>query len=162
MQPIFTLLRSRSINYLTSLVLVVAMLFTGSVLAQPYVNGNLSTGATSSNGTAAPAGFTWSEVQTGNTSAGFSASIAGGFTLADNFTINCGSWNVTKFTFFAYSSGYAGATTPFNDARVQVFNTDPSVGAPTPIWGDLTTKYFALNILSPKMYSNLQVFEKQF
>ena len=143
MQPIFTLLRSRSINYLTSLVLVVAMLFTGSVLAQPYVNGNLSTGATSSNGTAAPAGFTWSEVQTGNTSAGFSASIAGGFTLADNFTINCGSWNVTKFTFFAYSSGYAGATTPFNDARVQVFNTDPSVGAPTPIWGDLTTNRFS-------------------
>ena len=143
MQPNFTFLRSRSINYLTSLVLVVAMLFTGSVLAQPYVNGNLSTGATSSNGTAAPAGYTWSEVQAGNTTAGNSASVAGGFALADNFTINCGSWNVTKFTFYAYSTGYAGATSPFTDARVQVFNTDPSVGSPTPIWGDLTTNRFS-------------------
>lgn len=139
MQPNFTFLRSRSINYLTSLVLSVALLFAGSVFAQPYVNGNLSTGATSSNGTAAPAGYTWSEVQVGNVNAGLSASIAGGYALADNFTINCGSWNVTKFTFYAYSTGYAGATSPFTDARVQVFNTDPSVGAPAPIWGDLTT-----------------------
>ena len=151
MQPIFTFVRSRSINYLTSLILVVALLFAGSVFAQPYVNGNLSTGATSSTGTAAPAGFTWSEVQAGNTSAGFAASVAGGFTLADNFTINCGSWNVTKFTFFAYSTGYAGATSPFNDARVQVFNTDPSVGAPTPVWGDLTTNRFSASS-SASMY----------
>ncbi|MFM7672862.1 MAG: GEVED domain-containing protein [Bacteroidota bacterium] len=144
-------MRSRSFNYLTSLMLLVAMLFAGSVFAQPYVNGNLSTGATSSNGTAAPAGFTWSEVQAGNATAGYAASVAGGFTVADNFTINCGSWNVTKFTFFAYSTGYAGATSPFNDARVQVFTTDPSVGSPTPIWGDLTTNRFSASS-SASMY----------
>ena len=124
---------------LTVFILPLVIFFTGSAVAQPYVNGNLSTGANSSNGTAAPAGFTWSEVQLGNINAGYAASIAGGFTVADNFTINCGSWNVTKFSFFAYSTGYAGATSPFNDVRVQVFNTDPSVGSPTPIWGDLST-----------------------
>jgi len=106
------------------------------------VNGNLNTGATTSNGTAAPAGFTWSELQVGNSSLGFGANIGAGLTIADNFTINCGSWNISKFTFYAYSTNYAGATSPFNDARVQVYNTDPSVGSPTPIWGNLTTNRF--------------------
>jgi hypothetical protein len=139
MQPNFTLLSRQLSRLLTVFILPLVILFTGSAVAQPYVNGNLNTGATTSNGTAAPAGFTWSEVQLGNTTGGYAASIAGGFTVADNFTINCGSWNVTKFSFFAYSTGYAGATSPFNDVRVQVFNTDPSVGSPTPIWGDLST-----------------------
>jgi subtilisin-like proprotein convertase family protein len=151
MQPTFTLLSRQLSRLLTVFILPLVIFFTGSAVAQPYVNGNLSTGANSSNGTAAPAGFTWSEVQLGNTTAGYAASIAGGFTVADNFTINCGSWNVTKFSFFAYSTGYAGATSPFNDVRVQVFNTDPSVGSPTPIWGDLSTNRFSASS-SASMY----------
>ena len=127
---------------LTVFLLPLVILFTGSAVAQPYVNGNLNTGATTSNGTAAPAGFTWSELQVGNGSLGFGANIGAGLTIADNFTINCGSWNISKFTFYAYSTNYAGATSPFNDARVQVYNTDPSVGSPTPIWGNLTTNRF--------------------
>ncbi|NMD29923.1 MAG: hypothetical protein GYA79_09440 [Bacteroidetes bacterium] len=58
-------------------------LFTGLAGAQTYTNGPLSTGATSSTGTAAPTGYTWSEVQAGNTNAGFGANITAGFTVAD-------------------------------------------------------------------------------
>ncbi len=113
------------------------------VSAQPYINGNLSTGATTSNGTAAPAGFTWSEVQTGNGTAGLGGNIAAGLGLADNFVVTAGqTWNVTKFTFYGYSTGYAGATSPFTDVRVRIFNTNPSVGNPAPIFGDLTTNRF--------------------
>lgn len=114
------------------------------IQAQTYVNGNLSTGATTSTGVAAPAGYTWSEVQSGNTSAGFGANITAGLTLADNFTIGCGSWDINKLTFFGYSTGYASTTvSPFNALRFQIFNTDPSVGNPTPIYGDLTTNRFS-------------------
>ncbi|MFZ1528676.1 MAG: GEVED domain-containing protein [Ferruginibacter sp.] len=118
-------------------------LFLLKVSAQPYVNGNLTTGPTTSNGTAAPAGFNWSEVQTGNGTAGLGGNIAAGFGLADNFVVTAGqTWNVTKFTFYGYSTGYAGATSPFTDVRVRIFNTNPSVGNPAPIFGDLTTNRF--------------------
>lgn len=123
------------------MLMVVTLLFAGITSAQVYENGPLSTGATSSNGTAAPAGTTWSEVQNPNINAGFGANITAGLTVADNFTI-CGSWNITKVTFYAYSTGYSGATSPFNDVRVKIYNTDPSVGSPAAIYGDLTTNRF--------------------
>lgn len=108
------------------------------------MNGNLSTGATTSTGTTAPAGFTWSELQLTNTTLGLSASIAAGFTVADDFTVPAGpSWTVSKATFFAYSTGYAGTASPFTEVRVQIYDTDPSVGSPAPIWGDLTTNILA-------------------
>ncbi|MEO8768946.1 MAG: GEVED domain-containing protein [Ferruginibacter sp.] len=113
--------------------------FVGKINAQIYTNGNLSTGPTASSGEAAPAGSNWSEVQTGNANAGFSANITNGFSLADDFTIPGGTWGLTKFTCFAYSTGYAGAASPFTDMRVQIFDTDPSAGGVTPIYGDLTT-----------------------
>jgi len=114
-------------------------LLSSSLMAQVYVNGNLSTGATASNGTAAPAGYTWSEVQAGNVNAGFGAQIANSNSLADDFTIAAGTWTISKFTFFGYSTGYTGATSPFNELRFQIFNTDPSTGTPVPVFGDLTT-----------------------
>ncbi|HRF26125.1 MAG TPA: GEVED domain-containing protein [Ferruginibacter sp.] len=126
-------------------------LFSGSLSAQQYINGNLSTGANSSNGQAAPAGFTWSEVQLGNVNAGFGASVAANLTLADDFTVTGSPWTLSKITFFAYSTGYAGSTSPFDVVRVQIFNTDPSVGTPTPIFGDLTTNRF-LSSSTANMY----------
>ena len=121
--------------------------FVGKINAQIYTNGNLSTGPTASSGEAAPAGSNWSEVQTGNANAGFSANLTNGFSLADDFTIPGGTWGLTKFTCFAYSTGYAGASSPFTDMRVQIFDTDPSAGGVTPIYGDLTTN--ALTASSP-------------
>jgi subtilisin-like proprotein convertase family protein len=121
-----------------------SVLLTGLASAQVYTNGPLSTGATSSNGTAAPAGYTWSEVQAGNTNAGFGANITANLTVADNFTVPAGpSWNINTVKFYAYSTGYTGTTSPFVDVRVQIFNTDPSVGAPTPVFGNLTTNRLA-------------------
>lgn len=139
MQPKFTLRKLELTFRRGLLVLCLSLLATSIGWTQQYTNGPLSTGATTSNGTAAPSGYTWSEVQSGNTSAGFTNNITG-YTLADNFTIPAGnSWAITKFTFFAYSTGYAGATSPFNDVRVAIYNTDPSVGSPTPVFGNMTT-----------------------
>ena len=125
---------------LQSLMVLGLFCFMSSALqAQQYVNGNLATGATTSNGTAAPAGFQWSEVQSGNGTSGVGANIAAGLSIADDFTVTSSSWNVSKITFFAYSTGYAGSSSPFNDVRVQIFDTDPSAGGVSPIFGDLTT-----------------------
>jgi subtilisin-like proprotein convertase family protein len=132
---------NRTSRLIKSVMTVLGMfcMMTTAVFAQQYVNGNLSTGASSSNGQPAPTGFTWSEVQVGNTNAGFGAQTDGNLSLADNFTVNVATWTVTKVTFFGYSTGYSGVNSPFNDLRFQIFNTDPSVGTPTPIFGDLTT-----------------------
>lgn len=120
------------------------LLIAGVLKAQPYINGPLTTGATSSGGVAAPAGFTWSELQGANTGYGSGANIGAGYTLADDFTVPAGqTWNITKFTFYAYSTGATGSTSPFNDTRVRIFNTNPSSGSPTPVFGDLTTNRFA-------------------
>lgn len=139
MQSKTTLKGIKGIFRQSLMILGLFCLFSSSLTAQQYINGNLSTGPNSSNGTAAPTGFEWSEVQTGNVNAGFGASIAGSLTLADDFTVVGGTWTLSKVTFFAYSTGFAGVTSPFTDVRVQIFNTDPSVGSPTPVFGDLTT-----------------------
>jgi subtilisin-like proprotein convertase family protein len=141
MQPNFTYLKKKSSIMLSSLFSLLFVLLSFVTFAQPYSNGPLSTGATSANGTSAPTGFTWSEVQAGNGTAGYGASISAGISVADNFSV-IGSWNVTKLTFYAYSSGYAGTTSPFDAVTVAIYNTDPSVGNPTPIFGDRTTNRF--------------------
>lgn len=144
MKKIYALQRTRKLIQHSFLLLLLFSLFAGKITAQTYVNGNLSTGATTSTGTTAPAGFTWSELQLTNTTLGFGASIAGGLTVADDFTVPAGpSWTVSKVTFYAYSTGYTGTTSPFTDVRVQIYDTDPSTGTPTPIFGDLTTNRFA-------------------
>lgn len=118
--------------------------------AQVYTNGNLSTGATSKSGVAAPSGYTWSEMQndTGNTTesngtTGVGAQIVGTTTsnrVADDFTVPVGqSWTLSKITFYAYQTGYAGTTSPFTTVRVRISNGNPSVGTPTVVFGDMTT-----------------------
>jgi subtilisin-like proprotein convertase family protein len=152
MQSKTTLNRIGGYVFLAFLMLFFSFLTNLSVQAQQYVNGNLSTGATSSNGTAAPAGYEWSEVQTGNVNAGFGSSIANSLSLADDFTVPTGggNWTVSKVTLYAYSTNYTGTASPFTDLRLQIFNTDPSVGSPAPIFGDLTT-----NRLSNSSATNL-------
>jgi hypothetical protein len=123
--------------------LVLLLTGTGALFAQTYVNGNLSTGSTTSNGTAAPAGYTWSEVQDGNENAGFVASTTT-YSIADDFTVPAGeTWNLSSMKFYAYSTGFAGTTSPFNAVYIRIYNTDPSVGNPAPIFGDFSTNRFA-------------------
>ena len=111
-----------------------------SVYAQQYVNCNLSTGTLNGAAVVAPAGSTWSELQTGNTTLGVGAT-AGTNTVVDNFFV-CANWTVTKFTFYGYISGLQGSTTPFNFATLAIFNTDPSTGNPAPVFGDFTTNRY--------------------
>jgi Ig-like domain CHU_C associated/GEVED domain/Bacterial Ig-like domain (group 2) len=111
-----------------------------SVYAQQYVNSNLSTGTLNGAAVVAPAGSTWSELQTGNTTLGVGAT-AGTNTVVDNFYV-CSNWTVTKFTFYGYITGLQGSTTPFNFATLAIFNTDPSTGNPAPIFGDFTTNRY--------------------
>lgn len=133
--------------------LIATLLVANLTLAQTFNNGGLSTGATSKSGVAAPAGYTWSEVQnnTGNTtesnsSAGYAgtfSSATASFFLADNFTIPAGqTWNITSIDVFAYQTGYNGTTSPFNTMRVNIYSSDPSVAGAVSVFGDDTTNRF--------------------
>lgn len=124
----------------TAMVLALLCFALGTTVAQSLTNGNLSTGANSSNGVAAPTGYTWSEVQAGNGTAGFGGSVETGYALADNFVVPAGqTWYTTTIRVYGYSTGYAGTSSPFDEVRIAIYNTDPSVGSPAPIAGDLTT-----------------------
>lgn len=108
------------------------------MFAQTYSNGPLSTGATSSNGTTAPTGYTWSELQNttfGNGTLGFGGS--GGYLLADDFTVPSGEkWVINSVEVFGYQTSSTG--NPFTELHVQFYNGSPATGG-TVIFGNLTT-----------------------
>lgn len=147
MQPNFTLKRRGIYFGLTPVLFFLFFLLSEKINAQTYVNGILSTGATALNGTAAPAGTTWSECQnvTGditvaNSTAGVSAQVSGNFSVADDFVVPAGpSWNLTKITVYAYSTGAPGGTSPFNDLRIRIHDNNPMSGPTNIVYGDLTT-----------------------
>ncbi|HLA55888.1 MAG TPA: T9SS type A sorting domain-containing protein [Flavobacterium sp.] len=126
---------------------------TGSVYAQPYINGNLETGTISKSGVVAPAGYAWSEVQNdlgntteSNSTTGVGAQIIVGppatsNRVADDFTVPAGQiWNLTHVTFYAYQTNYAGTASPFVGLRIRISNGNPSSATPpTVVFGDLTT-----------------------
>lgn len=134
--------------------LIAAFVAANLSIAQTYNNGGLSTGATSKSGTAAPAGYTWSELQNNignttesNTSLGLGgtfSSTAASFFIADDFTVPAGaSWQMTTIDFFAYQTNYVGTTAPFNTVRVNIFSSDPSVAGAISVYGDDTTNRFS-------------------
>ncbi len=121
----------------------------GTINAQSvYKNGYLSTGNKTEDGTIAPGGYTWSEVQhnTGNTTqsnivSGFSDGYGSGFdfSLADNFFIPSGQqWAISGMGFYAYETGYAGAASPFDVIRVQIWDGPPDLPTSHIIFGDLS------------------------
>mgnify|MGYP003605443358 CR=1 FL=1 len=137
---------------LKSFSLFFALAFGSSLNAQQiYTNGGLSTGANSASGVAAPAGYTWSELQseTGNTTEsntnfGFGAVFNNAGTtnlqIADDFVVPAGSqFNVTSFDFFVYQTGYTGTVIPFDQLRVQIFSSNPSVAGAVSVAGNMTT-----------------------
>jgi len=137
MQSKTTLKRINGFFLQCLIILGLMCLFTNGIQAQQYINGNLSTGAVSSNSVNAPAGYTWSEVQVGNALNGIGAQPTA--SLADDFVVSGASWTVNRITMFGFSTNYSQPTSPFTELRFQIFNTDPSLGAATPIYGDLTT-----------------------
>ncbi len=130
------------------------------ICAQPYINGNISTGTLTKSGVNAPAGYNWSEIQN-EPGATFSNSLIGVGTqirdtesnrVADDFTVPTGqTWNITKVTFYSYQTGYVGISSPFTDVRVQIKNAIPSNAASTVVFGDLATNRL-LNSSDAMMY----------
>ncbi|MCP9749438.1 GEVED domain-containing protein [Ferruginibacter sp. HRS2-29] len=132
---------------LTALALLCSV--TGTINAQTYVNGNLGSGTVSKNGTTAPTGFQWHELQNNvgntavsNTSLAFA--YTGTFTVADNFTVPAGqTWTISKMTFYGIQPT-AAAVTALN---VRIHNSSPLAGATTIVYGNLTTN--VLNATTP-------------
>lgn len=127
------------------IITVAGLAITAAATARPtlFDNGPLATGAVTSSGVAAPAGFVWSEVASragepgaSNTTAGFSV-LGPGFRLADNFTVTGPGWNVNSIRVFAYQTG--SVANPFNGARLQIWNGRPGDVGSTVVFGDLTT-----------------------
>lgn len=127
------------------------MMLSFSGIAQvQFMNGNLSTGATSKSGVAAPTGYTWSELQndtgvttSSNINLGFGAAISADISIADDFTVPAGqTWNITKFSFYAYKTGSAATPSPFDDLRVVVHSSNPALGATTVLFGNLDDNVF--------------------
>ncbi len=77
---------------------------------------------------------------------GFTASTAGAFRIADDFTVTAPGWTVNSITFFAYQTN-STTTTTFNDARVQIWDGPPNAGG-TLIFGDTTTNRFQSSAFS--------------
>src|SRR5689334_9004811 len=82
-------------------------------------NGPLATGATLSNGTAAPAGYQWSEVPNGNTTLGFTAQR-----YADDITL-AASTQIASLDVFAFVNDAGTTTSPFTSMTLQIWNAPP-------------------------------------
>ena len=89
---------------------LVFLLLTYTTFSQQYVNGNLSTGTVSNSGVTAPAGYTWSELQSNVGEPSITNSRDGipidygqnnKNLFADDFVIPVGqTWNINNFEFF--------------------------------------------------------------
>jgi hypothetical protein len=77
---------------------------------------------------------------------GFTASTAGAFRIADNFTVPAPGWQINTITFFGYQTG-STTTSTFDTVRVQIWNGAPNGGGSI-VFGDLTTNRFASTAFS--------------
>ena len=114
-----------------------------------FSNGNLSTGAKTANGTSAPEGYTWSEIDTKNYSSGV---ISNNLYFADDFVVPKGEkWTIEKINIYAFYPGYTGVTSPFDNIRYEIYDGDPSLVSTTKIHGDISTNKYA-SAEDAKMY----------
>lgn len=154
MQPLFVILTAHATHnqqlmktIFTPLLCLLGLVGAAPLQAQTYRNGDFTTGTTTKSGVTAPAGYTWSEVQNdagvttvSNTSAGYAASKASGFTLADDFTVApAQSLTLRDVSVFAYQSGYTGTTSPFTELYLRIWRGRPGTAGATIVFGDLTT-----------------------
>jgi hypothetical protein len=98
-----------------------------------YDNGPLITGATLSTGAPAPSGYSWSELQQPNTSAGLTAQR-----YADDVTF-AGATDVQSIDLFAFVSGGSTTTSPFTSATLRIWNGSPGSAASAVVFGNTTT-----------------------
>ncbi len=140
---------------LTLCMLAAMPLAFGQVL---YDNGPMSTGPTHNNGTAAPSGTTWSELQTNGTQTngtlGYSVNYqnstsTGPLHQADDFTVGAGGWNVTGFVVYGFRTN-GPIDEQFLTGVLRIWDGAPGAEGSTVIAGDLTT-----NILQNTSFSGM-------
>lgn len=90
------------------------------------------------------------DVTVGLTSRGFNHSLAGGYRVADDFTVAGASWNVTTITFYPYMGGSPTTPTPITGINLQIWNGSPDLPGSTVVFGDTTT-----NRLTSSTFANL-------
>ncbi|QNH61667.1 T9SS type A sorting domain-containing protein [Hymenobacter sediminicola] len=147
------------------LLLTAGLTGTGLHAQQLFSNGGFTTGATAKDGSAAPTGYTWSEVQNdagvttiSNTNAGFSSLKSSNFELADDFTVPAGRrWTINSVGVYGYQTGYAGTTSPFTAIYIRIWNGPPSSATSQVIYGDLVTNRFtsSTDALSYRIFNSL-------
>lgn len=76
----------------------------------------------------------------GMTTLGFTASDAGAFRIADDFTAAAPGWVINTVTLFGYQTG-STTTSTFDTVRLQIWSGAPNAGG-TVIYGDTTTNRF--------------------
>lgn len=123
-----------------------------------YDNGPMSTGAAHHTGTLAPAGTTFSEIQSNgtltNSTIGFSlnylnSTSTGPLHQADDFTVGPDGWHVTSFV--VYGCRLNGTTSEqFNTGVIQIWDGVPGQPGSNIIAGDLTT-----NVLQSTVFTNI-------
>lgn len=112
---------------------------TPSLTNKVYDNGPISTGNlnTATPPVAAPADYTWSELQLSNISNGFSI---GSFIIADDFIVPAGeSWKVDSIKTYCYVSGYTLSTSPVYATRIRIWKGQPDQIGSTIVVGDTIT-----------------------
>ena len=124
---------------------------TGSYASGPsdgvvWSNGGLSTGATAKDGTAAPSGTSWSELQNNNgntaesnTTTGYAVSNAT-YRVADDFVVPSGqSWTLSSVDVYAYKTSYSGSSSPFTAGVLQVWRGRPGDSGSTLLCGSTSS-----------------------
>ena len=139
------------LNLFTCLLLVTFLTLSCSkdddkpIQPEPFSNGNvagMSSGVTSVGGTTAPAGYTWSEVKTPQSTWGINGTV-NDRQLADDFKIPAGEkWNIENFYFYAYQTSFSGATFPVNEFYFEIYSSDPAIAGAEKVYGDMTTNRF--------------------
>jgi Secretion system C-terminal sorting domain len=122
------------------------MLFIGfqaTKAQQIYYNGGFNVSGTLKNGTAAPAGNVWSELQdqggVANTKLGFVTNNT--IKLADDFVVPPNQvWNISSIDVYAmYQYNTAPVPADFSRLYMEIYDQDPSGGGVVPIAGNMTT-----------------------
>ena len=139
------------VAFYAAIVAITFTIFTSSASAQViYDNGPFITGAVSKNGTAAPAGKQWSEVQSDNGSTTESNTLAasgcqavpgGNNRCADDFSVPVGeTWTINQLT--VYITQIGAVALPVNNMNLRIWSGRPGDPGAAIIFGDTTTNRF--------------------
>jgi hypothetical protein len=91
----------------------------------------------------------------GLTSRGFNVAQAGGYRVADDFTVPAGGWDVATITLVPYMAGSPTAPSPITGVNLQIRNGEPGQAGSSVVWGDSTTNRLASTVFA-EVYRRLE------